>query len=85
MIIKEEEEMERTIKARFSEGLIEPLEKLEIEEGKEIIVTIKEKLIRPKDAFERSAGKWKGTIDAETLIKNIYADRLISRRSEITL
>jgi len=24
--------------------------------------------------------KWKGTIDAETLIKNIYADRLISRR-----
>ena len=41
--------------------------------------------VGPKDAFERSAGKWKGTIDAETLIKNIYADRLISRRSEITL
>jgi predicted DNA-binding antitoxin AbrB/MazE fold protein len=77
--------MERTIKAKFSEGIIKPLEKLEIEEGKEIMVTIKEKTSRVKDAFERSAGKWKGTIDAEALIQNIYADRLISRRSEITL
>ena len=64
--------MERTIKARFSEGVIEPLEKLEMEEGKEFIVTIKEKIIRPKDAFERSARKWKGTIDAEALIENEY-------------
>ena len=77
--------MERTIKARFSEGMIEPLEKLEMEEGKEFLVTIKEKIIRPKDAFERSAGKWKGTIDAEALIENIYADRLISQRSGIRL
>ena len=77
--------MGRTIKARFSEGMIEPLEKLEMEEGKEFLVTIKEKIIRPKDAFERSAGKWKGTIDAEALIENIYADRLISQRSGIRL
>jgi hypothetical protein len=48
-------------------------------------VTIKEELLKVKDTFERSAEKWKGTIDAEALIENIYADRLISRRSEITL
>jgi len=35
-----------------------------------------------KDAFERSAGRWKGTIDAEKLIKDIYEDRLISTRNE---
>jgi len=75
----------KTIRARFSEGIIKPLEKLEIEEGKEIIVTIKEKPFRVSDAFERSAGRWKGTIDAEALIENIYADRLISQRSEIKL
>jgi predicted DNA-binding antitoxin AbrB/MazE fold protein len=83
-----EEEMARvkTIRARFSEGIIKPLEKLEIEEGKEIIVTIKEKPFRVReDAFERSAGRWKGTIDAEALIENIYADRLIRQRSEIKL
>jgi hypothetical protein len=50
--------------------LNEPLEKLEMGEGKELIVTIKKKIIRPEDAFERSAGKWKGTIDAEALIEN---------------
>ena len=32
--------------------------------------------------LERSAGGWKGTIDADELIKNIYADRLISTRPE---
>ena len=77
--------MERTIKAKFSKGIVEPLEKLEMEEGAEIIVTIKKRPSRVKDAFERSAGKWKGSIDAETLIENVYADRLISRRPDITL
>lgn len=33
-----------------------------------------------EDAFERSAGGWKGTIDAEKLIKDIYTDGLISTR-----
>jgi len=33
-----------------------------------------------KEAFRHAAGGWKGTVDAETLIKNIYADRLISTR-----
>jgi len=26
-------------------------------------------------AFEKSAGRWPGTIDTEKLIENIYADR----------
>lgn len=32
--------------------------------------------------LERSAGGWKGLIDAEELKRNIYADRLISTRPE---
>jgi hypothetical protein len=32
------------------------------------------------EAFRRSAGKWKGTVDAEALIRNIYADRLVGRK-----
>lgn len=73
--------MGRTIRARFSKGVIKPLEKVDIEEGKEITVTImgvpsKHKL----DAFKKSAGARKGTIDAEKLIENIYADRLLSTR-----
>lgn len=32
--------------------------------------------------FEKSAGSWKGTIDAEKLIENIYAERLVQTRKE---
>ena len=75
--------MSRTIKARFSKGVIEPLEEIDIGEGKEITVTIMEVPIKTgAKGFERSAGSWKGTIDAEKLIEDIYADRLVQTRKE---
>ncbi|MGA2404969.1 MAG: hypothetical protein ABSG91_25260 [Syntrophobacteraceae bacterium] len=37
------------------------------------------------DKFEKSAGSWAGLIDGEELIRNIYADRLISTRPEVKL
>ena len=40
------------------------------------------RLKRKKNTFERSAGAWKGTIDADKLIENIYADRLLPTRRE---
>jgi len=78
--------MSRTIKAKFSNGVIEPLEKLNLDEGEEITVTIAEIPMSSGDAgFEKSAGGWKGLIDAEKLKKNIYADRLISIRRGVEL
>lgn len=81
--IKRGIKMGKTIRAKFTKGVIKPLEKIDIEEGKEIAVIIAEVPLKPKkDAFEKSAGAWKGTIDAEKLIENIYADRLLSAREE---
>lgn len=82
--------MAKTIKARFSKGVIEPLERVEIPEGKEITVTILELPSVPEkrkflDALKATAGGWRDTIDCEELIKNIYADRLISTRPEVKL
>jgi len=78
--------MGKTIRAKFSNGIIEPLEKLELTEGEEITVTIEHSnLIELEDTFKASAGGWKGLIDAEELKKNIYADRLISTRPEVKL
>lgn len=75
--------MGKTIKAKFSKGVIEPMEDVDIAEGKEIIVTIIDIPFRAKEgAFKRAAGAWKGTIDAERLIGNIYTDRLLSTREE---
>jgi predicted DNA-binding antitoxin AbrB/MazE fold protein len=77
----EEKSMTSTIRARVTGGVLEPLEKLDLPEGKEVTLTI---LMIPSaldfEAFARAAGGWKGTIDAEKLIRDIYADRLISTR-----
>jgi hypothetical protein len=75
--------MGRTIRARVKHGLVEPLETIDVPDRTEVTVTIGD--IRSADdfeAFRRAAGSWKGTIDAEELIRSIYADRLISTRPE---
>lgn len=75
--------MGKTIRARFSNGKIEPLEQVDIVDGKEITVIIMDiPSTRKKNAFEKSAGAWKGTIDAKKLIENIYEDRLVHSRGE---
>lgn len=78
------EKMEKTIKARFLEGIFKPLEKVELEEGKEVLVTIREIPKETKDAFEKAAGSWKGLVDTERLIKDIYESRRI-RAPEVKL
>jgi hypothetical protein len=79
--------MAKTIKARYSKGVIEPLEKLEIEEGKELTITISEvsEKVEGEDPLDLTFGGWVGLIDAEALKKNIYADRLISTRPGVKL
>lgn len=72
-----------TIKARYSKGVIEPLEEVDIAEGKEVTINIVEAPPEYQgNDFEKSAGGWRGTIDAEKLIKDIYADRLVSIRQK---
>jgi len=79
-------DMVRKIRARFSRGVFMPLEKVEFPEDKEVDITIEENLTKTADeSFLKAAGSWKGLIDAEELINNIYADRLISTRPEVKL
>jgi predicted DNA-binding antitoxin AbrB/MazE fold protein len=62
---------------------LEPLEKADLPEGKEVLITVIAVAEDPDDgAFLRSAGSWKGLVDAEELVENIYADRLIDTREE---
>ncbi|OGK84210.1 MAG: hypothetical protein A2X52_03800 [Candidatus Rokubacteria bacterium GWC2_70_16] len=75
--------MGETIRVRIRGGMLEPLEKVDLPEGQEIMITILDvPTERDFGAFRRAAGGWKGTIDAEVLIRNIYADRLVSTRPE---
>ena len=75
--------MGETIRARVKGGVLEPLEKLDLPEGKEVLVTvIAIPTRRSGEGLRRSFGSWQGTIDAEKLIRDIYEDRLISTRPE---
>ena len=75
--------MSRTIRARVKQGLLEPLEAIDIPDGTEVSVTIVDvPSAEDFEAFRRAAGSWKGTVDADELIRNIYADRRIATRPE---
>jgi predicted DNA-binding antitoxin AbrB/MazE fold protein len=72
-----------TIRARVRGGVLEPLERTDLPEGKEVLITVLAVAEDPDDeAFLRSAGSWGGLVDAEKLIESIYADRLIDTREE---
>jgi predicted DNA-binding antitoxin AbrB/MazE fold protein len=77
----------KTIRARFSKGVIRPLEKVDMAEGKEIMITILDlqTASNQKNGLDASRGGWLGLVDAETLKRNIYADRLISTRPSVAL
>lgn len=78
----------KTIKAKYKNGLIEPLEKLNLPESREITITIEElSSDKPLD-LERAKsarGGWKGIVDCDELLRNIYMDRLIHTRPEVKL
>ncbi len=75
--------MDSTFRACFNNGVLEPLEKIDLPEGSEVAVTIhRVPSSADVEASRRTAGSWKGKVDAETLIRNIYAERLIVTRPE---
>ena len=73
--------MGTTVRALVHGGRLELIDRIELPEGKEVVVTISE-VPAEKDfeAFRRSAGSWNGLVDTEKLIRDIYRDRLISSR-----
>ncbi|MBM3158007.1 MAG: DUF104 domain-containing protein [Chloroflexi bacterium] len=80
--------MEKTIRARYKKGVIEPLEKLELEEGVEVEVTVSSLPAdkRAREAIKATAGAWDGEVNCDELIKDIYeARRLSAARPEVKL
>ena len=75
------------IKARFKNGIIEPLEDLELRDGEEIVLTVmrQTEIEEGQDAFRKSRGGWKELVDCEKLKKDIYESRSIRTRPEVKL
>ena len=73
--------MVTTMRPTIHNGNLVPGEKLNLPEGREVQLTITE--IPSEEDVEisrRAAGGWQGLVDAETLIRNIYSDRLVRTR-----
>lgn len=74
------------VHARYSNGTLELLDKVELTEGEDITVDIFRggKTLAEQIAIIReTAGAWKGLLDAEELKRDIYADRLIKTREDV--
>ena len=75
----------KSIRATFSNGVIKPLEKVDVSEDEEIIVTVKKKSEKAKkksflDVLDEIREAWKGSVDYDELKKNIYESRHINTR-----
>ena len=71
--------MDKMIRVRFSNGVFVPLEETEMEEGTELTMFFEGKNLLPMEErikrFKSAAGGWKGRIDGEALVRQIYTDR----------
>ena len=74
------------VKARFTNGHIVPLERLDIEEEAELSVDIEvEPSALGQERMKRTmsaAGGWKGTHDPDELIRDIYEARIAGSKNE---
>lgn len=81
--------MPKIIRAIYRNGLIEPLEEIDLADGVEITITLEE--ISPslseaerRERFLSSAGSWKDIVDEEFL-PQVYSQRNLHTRPEVKL
>lgn len=71
----------RSVRARVPGGSLDLLDPVPLRDGDEVLVTISQPVsAADMDAMRRAAGSWKGMVDTDALIANIYADRLVATR-----
>ena len=75
------------VKARFSKGVLTPLEPLDLEEGKEVMVSIEDvpSTDHRLEALRASAGGWEGGRDPEELKRMLYEARVKGSRDPVDL
>lgn len=71
----------KTIRARIQRGKIVPVRALKMAEGTEVMVTINTVPSKADlERFKKAAGAWKGHMDAEKMIRDIYEARIAGTR-----
>ena len=68
----------RSIRARYSKGVFEPLDALDIADDSEVLLTVDDRRAAKRDpeAMRAGAGGWVGQHDPEELKRVLYEARL---------
>ena len=76
--------MAQSVKATYKDGVFEPSESLDLEDGQEVGLSISETGDAPDriNARVETAGSWRGLVDAEQLKRDIYESREMVRRPD---
>ena len=87
--------MPLTVKVKYANGVLTPLEPLDLADAEYRVILEDAPVADPTDAtavapettaaeaaFQSSLGAWRGTHDPEELIRQLYADRLVNSRPE---
>lgn len=83
--------MEKIVKAKYKNGVLELLEKVDLSEGAEVKITISFELSdisseeEKRRQFLSAAGGWKDLLDCEQFLKEVYEFRKIHTRPEVKL
>ncbi len=67
--------MIKTVRARYCEGKLEPLEELDLDEGEEVVLSIGEDSRRPSDELLAADKAWRENHDPEAFKRMIYLAR----------
>ena len=73
----------RSVRARYRNGVLEPLEDIELAEDQEVLLTLDEQALPVADdeAFRNAAGGWADLFDDfDQLIRDIYQSRIDGSR-----
>ena len=78
--------MPQTVRARYADGVLLPLEALDLNEGDEVLISVGalKPSKRPVDG-DMGAGGWAGLVDTEQLKRDIYASRQVQTRRAVEL
>ena len=77
--------MRKTIRAKFKGGLIEPLEPVDLPEGRELTVTVEEEAPPPKGRLGASFGLvGDDLMDWDAFLEEIYSQRKRRTRPDVT-
>lgn len=81
--------LERKIKAKYKNGTLELLEKVDLPEGAEVTISFEASDIlyeeEKRRRFLSAAGGWKDLLDCEQFLKDVYESRKIHTRPEVKL